>query len=181
MQQIAAKKHKQEQSCNRAMDPTEPVLSKRQQKTEEIAKSLYERLDLQYVQQTGSLFPSQSLRHRASRDKLSFMQTFQYDGVERLLTERMARCVLQMLLEWGLQIPSAPGMDTRKWLDVTSKVLHKMLKKARRGSGGAMDEDETQVGDDGLDRSEGRGPRSCGLATLFWVYAVVHAWRTRKS
>ena len=166
--------------CKAAMDATEPVLSKRQQKTEEIANFLYKRLDLKYVQQTGSLFPTTSLRHRASREQLSFMQTFKYDGVERLLTERMARSVLQMLLQWGLEIPSAPGMDREKWLDVTSKVLHTMLKKARRGSG-AMDDAETQiVGDDGLDSSEDRGPHE-GLQLFCWVYAFVHACRIRNA
>ena len=157
------------------MDPIDPVLSKREQKGEEIATCLFKRLDLQYVKQTGSLFPSSSLRHRCTREQLSWMQHFRYEGVERLLTVRLARAVLQKLLDWGLEIPSAPGMDTEKWLDVSSKVLHRMLKKARRGSGsgGAMDEEETQVvGDDGLDSSEDRGPH----AALQLYFGCMHSF-----
>ena len=100
---------------------------------------------------------------------------FRYEGVERLLTVRLARSVLQKLLDWGLEIPSAPGMDTEQWLDVSSKVLHRMLKKARRGSGsgGAMDEEETQVvGDDGLDPSEDRGPH----AALQLYFGCMHSF-----
>ena len=115
----------------------------RSQKISELTDLVYASLDLEYVRTTGSLFASKSLRHSATRQQMSFMKNFQYEG--RLLTEKVTTMVVKNLLDRkSLEIPaSTPGYSKRKWVKDSAQLLLSLLQKARR-SYSAMDTMDTQ-------------------------------------
>ncbi|CAE7651852.1 unnamed protein product [Symbiodinium sp. KB8] len=115
----------------------------RERKILELTDLVYASLDLEYVRTTGSLFASKSLRHSATRQQMSFMKNFEYEG--RLLTEKVTTRVVKNLLDSkSLEIPTCtPGYSKRKWVKDSAQLLLSLLQKARR-SYSAMGTMDTQ-------------------------------------
>ena len=109
------------------------------------------------IRQTGSILPTSSLRHKSTRDTLSWAKDLDQG---RYFTHALVRDVLTDILETHkVDLPCTPGFSQQKWVEDQSRILHKCLKKARRKSTAspAMDPStlETQPWDYGeLDEEE---------------------------
>ena len=104
------------------------------------------------IKVTGSLLPTQSLRHRETREALSWAKDLNL-GEGRLFTQPLVRDTLADLMEkHSVEVPETPGFVMKSWIEHESFILHKALKRARKstvtsvsGSAPAMAEDETQA------------------------------------
>ncbi|CAE7568931.1 unnamed protein product [Symbiodinium natans] len=120
----------------------------RDEKGVQLTELLYRNLvipDQARIKQTGSLLPTASLRHRQTREALAFVRDFDYEGHERLFTEKFVKACLRKLLEapYSLDLPCTPGFQKEAWTNEEGKRLHSLIKKARRSTAMAADA-ETQ-------------------------------------
>ena len=135
----------------------------RKAKIEKVSSLVYQYCvapDLERVKATGSILPTTSLRHRATRHALRFAKDL---GEGRFFTEALTRDVLRHLVtRHNVHLPSTPGFQFEAWVREQGSTLHKLLKRARKSvalvgtdqheSGDeegeecpAMDEQETQA------------------------------------
>ena len=83
------------------------------------------------IRTTGSLVPTNTLRHRSSRHRLLFAS--QVSG--RLFTEGIVKDALQKVMtDHAVELPSTPGFTLDCWLDTTASSLSKLLQRARRST-----------------------------------------------
>ena len=136
----------------------------RKQKIDRITKLLYEYCvvpDKERIQTTGTILPTSSLRHQATRHALRFASSLK-DIHGRFFTKALTRdCLNQLCTHYKLELPSTPGFTVAAWVEQESEVLHKLLKRARQSTAKpdpselppsdddheAMDNMETQVWD----------------------------------
>ena len=132
----------------------------RDQRVAELARLLYVNVcepDLERIAKTGSITPTNSLRHASTRRCFCFVRDEIDSG--RWFTHQMVTEAIQKLVnDYNLQIPTTcPGFSLGKWIsEEATKLLH-LLKRSRKSVAGtvnqsAMDTMETQV----LDETEER-------------------------
>ena len=106
---------------------------------------------------TGAVTPTNSLRHKATKNSLAWAVDLE---AGRLFTASIVRdALVRMLTKYELHLPSTVGFTSENWLDSTSKKLQKLLTRARKCTSAAMADDETQPWDIdawGMDASEAR-------------------------
>ena len=148
------------------------------------------------IKQTGTLLPTPSLRHKRTRECLSFAR----DIEGRIFTQALVRDCLRALLanpvKYSLELPCTPGFSSERWIQDESKVLHKLLKRARKSTTAEtlaamdklIDEMETQPWDINsfeLDPNEDdlRGSHTVFCATVLYIcLPYLRPWisRTRR-
>ena len=106
-----------------------------------------------HVQARGSLAPTNSLRHRETRERLRFAKDLKDDNGSRYFTVALVRdALVHMTRTRDVKLPSTPGFDLHAWASAEAKNLHPLLKRARRTqqpgkvapNDSAMDDAETQ-------------------------------------
>ena len=104
-----------------------------------------------HVEARGSLAPTNSLRHRITRERLAFAKNLKADTGSRYFTEQLVcDALLHMIRAHEVKLPCTPGFDLDTWARAESKNLHPLLKRARKAQGDspanpvAMDDAETQ-------------------------------------
>ena len=81
------------------------------------------------IQRTGSLSPTKSLRHKATRELFGF--AWKLDG--RWFTAAMVRDALRQLLkEKRFSLPDVPGCSESTWLNDEAQTLQKLLMRAKK-------------------------------------------------
>ena len=124
----------------------------RDQKVERLAELLHENLvegQMDRIRQSGALTPTNSLRHRRTRECMKFVHGLD-EG--RWFTHHMVRdAVVLLLKKHPLELPSIPGHSEQKWITETVSVLLNLLQRAKKTKPGvddAMDNAETQLLDE---------------------------------
>ena len=93
-----------------------------------MAQKLYEFLDLQYLERTGSLFPGRSLRFKSVRALFGWTQSLR---AHRFFTYGALRLALQILVrDYEISLPLLGHFDANSWLNDQSKILHRLCKRA---------------------------------------------------
>ena len=135
--------------------PATSTCHARQEKVEALAELLYVHLckyHLEMIKSTGSLTPTYSMRHRCTRERMSWATAL--NG--RWFTNALVKSSLQHLLQThdDVIIPAnTPGFSMDSWLTSTADKLAQLLQRARRSTVAvAMDNMETQAWD--LDLNE---------------------------
>ena len=111
----------------------------RKEKVQKLSKLIYENCvasSLQRFQETGSVTPTTSLRHKATRKALEFASDLAQDNT-RWFTVPLVKDALQMMITShpaAAQVPKTPGFSTEAWLQQQAKVLAKLLSRARRST-----------------------------------------------
>lgn len=128
------------------MPAIEAALS-RKLKVEKLATLIWDNLCSSYLSEiryTGALVPTNSLRHRSTRERLQWASKLSI-GAGRWFTDGMIKDALaKLLVDPGFELPDTPGFSKDTWLSSTSSSLSKLLSRARRTTVSAMDCDETQ-------------------------------------
>ena len=116
-----------------------------------------------HVEARGSLAPTNSLRHRVTRDRLAFAKNLKDESGCRYFTEPLVRdALLHMIRAHEVKLPSTPGFDLDTWARSEAQNLHPLLKRARKLQGdsganpAAMDDAETQPWSCELDPEQDR-------------------------
>ena len=113
---------------------------------------------LQQIRETGALSPTYSMRHRCTRERVSWATSL--DG--RWFTNGLVKSALEHLLKThdDVVIPDdTPGFTMEQWYTTTADKLALLLQRARRSTASAaMDTVETQPWDlEDLDPTEDAG------------------------
>eukprot|EP00439_Symbiodinium_sp_Y106_P006158 s7870_g1.t1 len=107
--------------------------SLRGEKVAYLAEKLYNNLvdgDQNRLALSGVLSPTNSLRHKNTRDRFSWVQ-HEFSG-ERLFTQAMIRdAIAKMALDKSifLIVPQTPGFSEKAWIEDQAKAIHALLKK----------------------------------------------------
>ena len=132
----------------------------RDQKVETLAKLLREHVinpQIDKDRTSGSVCPSNSLRHRNTRDLFAWCSKLE----GRWFTSSMVTDTLRKVMSTGeIQLPQTPGFSLQTWIAGEASILHKLCVRGRKSVEGkatsAMaanpDELETQAWD--LDPAE---------------------------
>ena len=107
--------------------------SLRGEKVAYLAEKLYNNLvdgDQNRIALSGVLSPTNSLRHKNTRERFSRVQ-HEFSG-ERLFTQAMIRdAIAKMALDKSifLVVPQTPGFSEKTWIEDQAKAIHALLKK----------------------------------------------------
>ena len=107
--------------------------SLRGEKVAYLAEKLYNNLvdgDQNRIALSGVLSPTNSLRHKDTRERFSWVQ-HEFSG-ERLFTQAMIRdAIAKMALDKSifLVVPQTPGFSEKTWIEDQAKAIHALLKK----------------------------------------------------
>ena len=113
--------------------PASRVCHERSKKVENLAEMFYSHLckpeHLQQIKETGALTPTYSMRHRCTRERVSWATSL--DG--RWFTNGLVKSALQHLLKThaDVVIPAdTPGFCMEQWLITSAEKLAQLLKRA---------------------------------------------------
>ena len=98
---------------------------------------------LQQIKETGALTPTYSMRHRCTRERVSWATSL--DG--RWFTNGLVKSALQHLLKThaDVVIPAdTPGFCMEQWLITSAEKLAQLLKRARRSTAAAAAMDDLE-------------------------------------
>ena len=142
--------------CNTRTETTSlprAMAETRKQKVSKISALLYQHCilpDPNRFAETGSITPTQSLRHKATRECLKWTSAM---GHARYFTTRIVKdAVEKMVADYELVLPSTFSGMQSSWLEHQTKILQKLLTRSKK-TVAAMDNCETQAWDcmEGLD------------------------------
>ena len=144
--------------ANTVAMPSIEAGNSRKSKVERLATLIWEHLCrdfLSEIKETGTLCPTNCLRHRVTTQRLLWASNVNLGG-GRWFTQGMIKDALAKVVDRpGFELPETPGFTKDGWLSATSSSLSKLLSRARRSTvspaQAAMDCDETQVWDSALD------------------------------
>ena len=98
------------------------------------------RPQLQRIQETGSLVPSKSLRHKATRELFTFAHTLS----GRWFTVKTVKASLQIILrDKYFSLPEVAGLTEEAWLNDQAAVLQALLVKAKKNGSSGKASDST--------------------------------------
>ena len=113
----------------------------REAKVQKAAALLYTHCiepDKERVSRTGSVLPTQSLRHKATRDLLTW--TRELAGA-RCFTHALMRDSLEYIAKaYALELPAVPGFSVRSWAQDEAAVIHPILKRSRKSTARELSE-----------------------------------------
>ena len=119
----------------------------RRAKIDAITKLIYQYCvepDKERIKRTGTITPTNSLRHQSTRHALRFAKSI--GTGERFFTKALTRdCLKHLLTHYTVELPCTPGCTTEEWIKQQGEMLHKLLKRARKST--AAMEEETQAWD----------------------------------
>ena len=108
--------------------------SGRATRVETLASLLYQHCicqDRAHFEATGTVTPTGSLRHKATRQCLTFAKNL----TGRWYTQKMVKDALDLMIKQnGLSVPEVPGFSMKGWLEEQSKILQPLLSRARRST-----------------------------------------------
>ena len=109
----------------------------RDAKVQKVAELLYTHCiqpDKERVSRTGSVLPTLSLRHKATRDVLHW--TRELAGA-RFFTQPLVRDSLEYIaVTYNLQLPATPGFSVSAWAKDEAAIIHPILKRSRKSTVG---------------------------------------------
>ena len=131
--------------------PSNVAEQTRKQKVERLAELIWEKVcqpRLPEIRDTGVLTPTNSLRHRATRELLSWASQL---GSGRWFTTGMVKAALVKIVDsHALEVPeTTPGFSWESWYTTTSDSLSTLLSKARRSTVGSAPKSDDEAMDDG--------------------------------
>ena len=129
------------------------AMLERDAKVQKVAALLYTHCiqpDKERVSRTGSVLPTTSLRHKATRDLLSW--TRELAGA-RYFTLALVRDSLEFIAkEYSLQLPATPGFSVSGWARDEAALIHPILKRSRKSTASELSEpaapERAAMGDD---------------------------------
>ena len=142
--------------------------SKRKEKVTKLADLLYHHVvepQRERIKATGTLPPTKSLRHKATRECLKWAA--ELEG--RWFTLTMVRDSLKLAtMKHQVEVPEVPGLSMVTWIDSEAARLQKLLRRARKCSPDLPDSEAEQSEHEQPQREPQHGMDPDNCDTLPW-------------
>ena len=111
----------------------------RQEKVDQLADLLHTHVikpDLDRINNTGTILPTKSLRHKSTRQACAFASAL----TGRWFTVSIVKVSLNKLLDLeAFTLPSVPGLSESTWLNDQVSIVQELLVKAKKNANGSTD------------------------------------------